>query len=135
MIKKFSEFSNSIKESFNYDEFDYPTPEEILANGYKTVSETYTPIWIGYPISEMKYSNEWSENDWKYEQNISFSENLSILSPCPSMLDAIGQIVEKEKDRLNWYQLEQSEGDYYLFLCFDKPDETEPYSNYIIIVR
>ena len=134
MIKKFDEFSK-INESFNYDEFEWPTPEEILANGYKTVSETYTPIWIGYPISEMKYRNEWTENDWKYEQILSFNEHISILSPCPSMLDAIGQIVEEEKDSIQWYQLEQTDDDYYLFLCFDKKDETKPYANYIIVIR
>ena len=135
MIKKFDEFSK-INESFDLDEFDFPKVEDLLSRGYETSSETYTPIWIGVPISKSEYENEWEETDWQYEHNISFSDHVNILSPCPTMEDAVAQIVDAEKDKIQWYTLERTDSDNrYMFLCFDTEEGGEPYSNYIIIIR
>ena len=136
MIKKFDEFNRKMNESFDWDEFDFPKVEDLLSRGYETSSETYTPIWIGVPISKSEYENEWEETDWQYEHNISFSDHVNILSPCPTMEDAVAQIVEAEKDKIQWYTLERTDSDNrYMFLCFDTEEDTEPYSNYIIIIR
>lgn len=135
MIKTFDEFSK-INESFDWDEFSWPKVEELLSRGFKTSSETYTPIWIGVPISKSEYRNEWEETDWQYDHNISFSDHVNILSPCPTMEDAVAQIVDAEKDKIQWYTLERTDSDNrYMFLCFDSEDSDEPYSNYIIIIR
>ena len=135
MIKNFDEFSK-INESFDWDEFSWPKVEELLSRGFKTSSETYTPIWIGVPISKSEYRNEWEETDWQYDHNISFSDHVNILSPCPTMEDAVAQIVDAEKDKIQWYTLERTDSDNrYMFLCFDSEDSDEPYSNYIIIIR
>ena len=72
MIKKFDEFSK-INETFDWDEFSWPKVEELLSRGYETSSETYTPIWIGVPISVSEYENEWTETDWQFDQNLSFA--------------------------------------------------------------
>ena len=138
MIKKFDEFSRKMNESFDWDDFDFPKVEDLLSRGYETSSETYTPIWIGVPISKSEYENEWEETDWQYDHNISFSDHINILSPCPTMEDAVAQIVEAEKDRIKWYTLERTDSENrYMFLCFDTEDDDggEPYSNYIIIIR
>ena len=136
MIKKFDEFSRKMNESFDWDDFDFPKVEDLLSRGYETSSETYTPIWIGVPISKSEYENEWEETDWQYDHNISFSDHVNILSPCPTMEDAVAQIVEAEKDKIQWYTLERTDSDNrYMFLCFDTEDDSEPYSNYIIIIR
>ena len=137
MIKKFDEFSRKMNESFDWDDFDFPKVEDLLSRGYETSSETYTPIWIGVPISKSEYENEWEETDWQYDHNISFSDHINILSPCPTMEDAVAQIVEAEKDRIKWYTLERTDSENrYMFLCFDTEEEdSEPYSNYIIIIR
>ena len=136
MIKKFDEFKRTMNESFDWDEFNFPKVEDLLSRGYETSSETYTPIWIGVPISKSEYENEWEETDWQYDHNISFSDHVKILSPCPTMEDAIAQIVDVEKDKIQWYTLERTDSDNrYMFLCFDTEDDGEPYSNYIIIIR
>jgi hypothetical protein len=136
MIKKFDEFNRTMNESFDWDEFNFPKVEDLLSRGYETSSETYTPIWIGVPISKSEYENEWEETDWQYDHNISFSDHVNILSPCPTMEDAVAQIVEAEKDKIQWYTLERTDSDNrYMFLCFDTEDDGEPYSNYIIIIR
>lgn len=136
MIKKFDEFNRKMNESFDWDEFDFPKVEDLLSRGYETSSETYTPIWIGVPISKSEYVNEWEETNWQYDHNISFSDHVNILTPCPTMEDAIAQIVDNEKDKIQWYTLERTDSDNrYMFLCFDTEEGNEPYSNYIIIIR
>ena len=136
MIKKFDEFKRKMNESFDWDEFDFPKVEDLLSRGYETSSETYTPIWIGIPISKSEYENEWEETDWQYDHNISFSDHINILSPCPTMEDTVAQIVDAEKDKIQWYTLERTDSDNrYMFLCFDTEEGGEPYSNYIIIIR
>ena len=135
MVKNFDEFSK-INESFDLDVFDFPKVKDLLSRGYETSSETYTPIWIGVPISESKYRNEWTETDWQYDQNLSFANHINILLPCPTMDDAVAQIVEVEKDKIQWYTLERTDDDNtYMLLCFDKDNDIDPYSNYIIIIR
>lgn len=136
MIKKFDEFSK-INETFDWDEFSWPKVEELLSRGYETSSETYTPIWIGVPISVSEYKNEWTETDWQFDQNLSFANHLNILAPCPTMEDAVAQIVENEKNKIQWYTLERTDSDnIYMFLCFDTNEQdADPYSNYIIIIR
>jgi hypothetical protein len=76
MIKKFDEFNRTMNESFDWDEFNFPKVEDLLSRGYETSSETYTPIWIGVPISKSEYENEWEETDWQYDHNISFSDHV-----------------------------------------------------------